>query len=260
MREVLPAGALVFPATPIGTAATPLTVTLSNIGNLPVTIASPASFALGGVTTDFSLLGGSCLAGPAVLAANGGTCTLQVGFTPTAVGARGLTVSVADDAVFSPQSFQINGSGTVATQTITLSPIANLTYGAAPIAATATSTSGLPVTIAVQSGPATIANNLITITGAGAVVLAATQAGNADYLAATAVTTSFTVNPATLTVTANLATSVYGQPLPALTGTITGFVYSDTAASAVTGAAALTTRATPASPRIDTRSRPLSER
>ena len=83
VREVFPAGALAFPATPIGTAAAAETVTLSNIGNLPVMIASQESFGLSGNTADFSLVGGSCLAG-ATLAANGGTCTLQIGFTPTA--------------------------------------------------------------------------------------------------------------------------------------------------------------------------------
>ncbi len=113
VREVFPAGALAFPTTPIGVAATSLTVTLANIGNLPVTIASQASFGLSGNTTDFSLVGGSCVAG-ATLAANGGTCTLQIGFTPTATGTRTLTVSITDDAVYSPQSFSISGVGTIA--------------------------------------------------------------------------------------------------------------------------------------------------
>ena len=73
VREVFPAGALAFPATQLGTAATPLTVTLSNIGNLPVVIASGASFGLSGNTTDFSLVGGSCLRRPATLTPSGGS-------------------------------------------------------------------------------------------------------------------------------------------------------------------------------------------
>ena len=111
VREVFPAGALVFPATEIGTPAAPLTVTLSNIGNLPVTIASAASFVLSGDAADFSLVSGSCLAGGVILAPNGGFCELEIGFTPTATGTRNLTVSVTDDAVYSPQSFQISGTG-----------------------------------------------------------------------------------------------------------------------------------------------------
>jgi sugar lactone lactonase YvrE len=244
VRELFPTGVPAFPSTPVGTAAANETITLSNIGNLPVTIASQASFAVSGNTGDFSLVGGTCLQG-ATLAGNGGSCTLQVGFTPTAAGTRTLNVSVTDDALDQPQSFQISGTGTLVSQTIHFTPVAaNPIYGAAPFAVAATATSGLPVAIAVQSGPATIAGNLVTITGAGVVTLTATQAGNAVYPPATAVTISFTVNPAALNVTANSVTSAYGQPLPALTDVITGFVYNDTVASAVTGAAALTTTAT----------------
>ena len=57
-----------------------------------------------------------------------------------------------------------------------------------------TSTSGLPVTVTVKSGPATISGNTITLTGTeGTVVLAANQSGNADYNASNELTTSFTV-------------------------------------------------------------------
>jgi Bacterial Ig-like domain (group 3)/FG-GAP-like repeat/FG-GAP repeat/Beta-propeller repeat/NHL repeat len=111
VREVFPAGALSFPPTPVGTAATPQTVTLSNIGNVAVEIASGESFALSGNAADFSLIGGTCLASPATLAPQGGSCTLEIGFKPTATGTRNLTVSVTDNAVFSPQSFQISGIG-----------------------------------------------------------------------------------------------------------------------------------------------------
>ena len=41
------------------------------------------------------------------------------------------------------------------------------------------------------SGPATIAGNIVTVTGTGTVVLAANQAASGNYTAATA-TTSFT--------------------------------------------------------------------
>lgn len=68
------------------------------------------------------------------------------------------------------------------------------TLGVAPFAITPpTATSGLPVTVTVISGPATILGNTIALTGAGMVVLAADQAGNATYDAAPEVTTSFTV-------------------------------------------------------------------
>ena len=93
---------------------------------------------------------------------------------------------------------------------------------------TATSSAGsnYPVTITVQSGPATITGGIVTLTGAGTVVLQAAQAGNADYSAATA-TQSFQVTPAPLTVTANNATRAYGAANPAFSGTVTGAVGSD---------------------------------
>ena len=111
VEEVFPAGVAPFPATMVGTSAAPQTVTLSNIGNVDTAIASAASFSLGGNAADFALTGGTCLAG-ATLTANGGSCTLQISFTPVAAGLRMLTVSVADNALNSPQSFVISGTGT----------------------------------------------------------------------------------------------------------------------------------------------------
>jgi hypothetical protein len=77
-----------------------------------------------------------------------------------------------------------------------LGQIGDKVYGAAPFAAIVpTASSGLPVTLSVKSGPATIsANNTVTLTGAGTVVLAANQSGNETYNAATEVTTSFNVS------------------------------------------------------------------
>ena len=68
-----------------------------------------------------------------------------------------------------------------ATQTITFAPIASRAYGSAPFAVTASSSAGsnYPVTITVQSGPATISGGTVTLTGAGTVVLQASQAGDA---------------------------------------------------------------------------------
>jgi len=56
--------------------------------------------------------------------------------------------------------------------------------------------SGLSAIISVVSGPATITNSLITLTGTGLVQLAANQPGNVNYYPASQVTTSFTVLPA----------------------------------------------------------------
>src|SRR5690606_25611925 len=60
-----------------------------------------------------------------------------------------------------------------------------------PLAATATSS--LPVTFSMVSGPATISGNTVVLSGLpGVVTIAAHQAGDANHVAAPAVTRSFT--------------------------------------------------------------------
>jgi cyclophilin family peptidyl-prolyl cis-trans isomerase len=54
-------------------------------------------------------------------------------------------------------------------------------------------TSRLPVVLSVKSGPARIVGNVVTLNGAGTVVLAANQAGNGNFHKASEVTTSFAV-------------------------------------------------------------------
>jgi hypothetical protein len=92
--------------------------------------------------------------------------------------------------------------------TLTFAPIPTKEEGAAPFMVSATSASTEAVTYAVTSGPATIAGNIVTVTGTGTVVLAANQAASGNYTAATA-TTSFTVGlPFTLGISTGSSTSV----------------------------------------------------
>jgi cyclophilin family peptidyl-prolyl cis-trans isomerase len=73
--------------------------------------------------------------------------------------------------------------------------ISNQTYSnnASMTITTPTASSGLPVAVTVKSGPATISGNSVSLTGAGIVVLAANQNGNANYQKASEVTASFSV-------------------------------------------------------------------
>src|SRR5882724_7093254 len=97
-------------------------------------------------------------------------------------------------------------------QPIVFAPVPPHVFGDAPFSVISTSSSGLPVSLSVSSGPATVSGGTVTITGAGPVVLQATQAGDATYAAATTVTQSFTVEKATATVTlSNLAQSFDGN-------------------------------------------------
>ena len=66
----------------------------------------------------------------------------------------------------------------------------------------ATASSGLPVSLGIVTGPATLSGNIITLTGWGTVVVRASQAGNAMYAAAPSVDQSFAVSPAKNTLVA----------------------------------------------------------
>ncbi|MEO9967522.1 MAG: ThuA domain-containing protein [Reichenbachiella sp.] len=66
-------------------------------------------------------------------------------------------------------------------QTITFDPPENLTFGDDPLLLGASSSSGLDVNLTVVSGPATLDDLVLTLTGAGTVVLRATQAGDETF-------------------------------------------------------------------------------
>ena len=158
---------------------------------------------------------------------SGGVVTIPI--SQLSVGSHSIAVSYSGDQYYAKLSAQtLPITVTKANQTINFTQPANVTYGAAPITLSASATSGLSVTFTVASGPATITNNVLTITGAGTVKVAANQAGNVDYNAAPTVTLSFSVAQAPLTVTVNSASKLYGAALPTFSGTVTGLVNGDT--------------------------------
>jgi hypothetical protein len=120
------------------------------------------------------------------------------GTTLTITGA-GTVVAAANQAgnINYSAATQVTQSIVVnqASQTISFTqPTSPVTYGVSPITLVASSTSGLPVTFSIVSGPGTVSGSTLTITGVGTVVVAANQAGNANYAAATQVTQSIVVN------------------------------------------------------------------
>jgi hypothetical protein len=66
-------------------------------------------------------------------------------------------------------------------QAITLSEIPDKTYGDEPFELVASASSGLPVTTELVSGPGVLTDSFVTITGAGAITLRFTQAGDDRY-------------------------------------------------------------------------------
>ncbi len=147
----------------------------------------------------------------------------------------GVTTGVAPlDArgVVRPQGQGVDiGAYEWGNQSITFPPIPDTTYGAVPFELNAASSSVLPVTFTIISGPARLSptnRRLLSITGAGAVTVVASQPGNELYVPAPSVTNSFIVRPANLLVSApGSVTRAYGEANPVFSGTNTGLVYND---------------------------------
>jgi gliding motility-associated-like protein len=183
----------------------------------------------------------SVVSGTPVLSTNGDNSSpagnYPITITPGTLNAANYTFTM------------VNGTLTVGltTQTISFPAISGKTYGDAAFALSASSSSGLPVTYSVVSGPANVNGNTLTITGAGTVTVRATQGGNSSYSAATPVSNSFVVTPATLTVKADDKQKATGANNPALTYTISGFVNGDNS-SVVSGTPVLSSSADNNSP------------
>jgi hypothetical protein len=211
-------------ATDTVASASPNPVTVTQPATLTVVVSDttvPATIPTGSVsfsdtvgTTLLSLNGG--VAVPLVA----GTATLQV--TPTVVGVHTITASFAGSAPapgvrLAPQISSSNFASSSGTATLAVTaivptpsfgPIAAQKYGNPPFAVSATSASSGAVTYTVVSGPATIAGNIVTLTGAGTVMLSASQAASGNYAAATA-NASFTVAPAVeFTLTASAGSGI----------------------------------------------------
>ena len=127
------------------------------------------------------------------------------GNTVTIVGAGSTTItaSQAGDANYLAAT-GVAQALTVgqATQSISFGSLAAKTYGNAAFSLTGTSSSGLPVSYSsLNTSVATISGNTVTIVGAGSTTITATQAGNANYLAATSVPQTLTVNQASQSIT-----------------------------------------------------------
>lgn len=137
----------------------------------------------------------------------------------------GLTLNITETVTVTDA---LQNIPTKLSQTITPSFIGSRAYGDAPFSVSAAATSGLPVTVAVLSGPAVLTTGKLDLTGAGTVIVGYTQAGNATYAPISA-TENVKVERATATVTAGNATRNYEQSNPAFAFTVLGLVHGDTA-------------------------------
>jgi phospholipase C/sugar lactone lactonase YvrE len=206
--------ALAFGSTYVGSVSAPQTLTVSDVGNQPLIVSSLA------VSTNFTQVpsgGADCSSNTQLSSA--GQCLAAIEFAPIVSGALAGTFTLTDNALNnlgSTQTVQLSGGASQVAQTINFPPIPTQTYGGGTVTLNATATSGLTVTYAVISGPATVSGNVLTITGAGSVTVQASQAGNAEYAPAPPASQTFTVNPAATTIVwSNPAPITYGTPLSA---------------------------------------------
>ena len=118
-----------------------------------------------------------------------------------------------------------------ASQTITFNPTSQRTYPSGSgsslnkLTVTATSTSGLTVAVTVVSGPCTVSSLTVTFTGVGSCILAANQAGDGTYAAATEVQRTIVVSKTPVAVTAptvSVPLLKYGQTVTRTQGDWTG--------------------------------------
>ena len=113
------------------------------------------------------------------------------------VGSYPITVSGGSDNNYTLN--RVNGTLTIlpVDQVITITPITDKEIGDPAFDVHATTDSGLPLSYAIESGPATISDSTITLTGVtGVVVVKVSQSGDINHLADSA-TTTFNVSDPT---------------------------------------------------------------
>ena len=98
---------LTFPNQPENTPSKAQTLTISNMGSAALTI---NRITIAGINSSDFAQTNNCPISPATLAV-GGSCTIAITFTPSAVASESATISVASDAPGSPQTASVRGTG-----------------------------------------------------------------------------------------------------------------------------------------------------
>lgn len=141
--ELNPAG-LVFSAQSLGTTSVPQTVTLTNgdatLSN--IVVANPS----GAAGSEFAQTN-TC---PSTLGP-GGTCTITVTFSPTAVGLAKAEIDISDSLISSPQVISLSGSTSTLAISSSSLQFGNVVIGATSPAQTVTATNDGTVAIAFSS-------------------------------------------------------------------------------------------------------------
>ncbi len=191
-------------------------------GNADYSAAAPVTRSFGvskeAQTITFGTLPGKTLGAAPFTVSATASSGLAVSFastTPTVCTVSGSTVTLVAHGACSIEATQAGNNyfaaATAVTrsfavskeaQTITFGTLPAKTLGAAPFTVSATATSGLAVSFAsTTTSVCTVSGNTVTLVAHGACSIEATQAGNANFAAATAVTRSFAVSKEAQTIT-----------------------------------------------------------
>jgi len=238
---------LAFGSQAVGTTSTAQSITLLNSGSASLQVQTI------GVANGFQVVsGGTCSSAPITLSA-GSSCTLSLAFAPSMMGVAGGVVTL-NGAGIVPQTLLLSGTGTQGSATLQLSGASSDVYGSGTLTASASSgsqTATGTITFSEGStvlGTVTLNNDAASLSlstlSAGTHVITARYSGDANYGGATSAPFTVTVTPLQLTATAAAVTSVYGVPVPAITGTLSGVLPQD----AGNVSAVFTTTATTTSP------------
>jgi hypothetical protein len=152
----------------------------------------------GSGATTFAIASGGSASGCA-LSNSTATATIRA----TSVGTCLIQATKAADATYdATTSAAATFTFTKATQSITFTDPADITYGTSPSTLTATSTSTLTVAFTTAtSGVCSVSGTIVTVVSVGTCTINANQAGNADYEAASQVVQSFAISKASQTIT-----------------------------------------------------------
>ncbi len=159
--------------------------------------------------------------GEDILGANSGTLVIANAAASDAGSYTATVRNAAGSVTSNPAVLTVTA---LAQQTLAFGPLPDRVLTDAPFTLVATASSGLPVGFSWVSGPARVANGIVTLTGAGTVSIRATQLGNASFEAATPVLRSFKVSlppPAQVIATPGSPTGI----MPLTTG-IEGLQYT----------------------------------
>jgi hypothetical protein len=197
----LSSSALTFTNQIIGTTSPSQQVTLNNTGYAPLTI---ANIAITGIDNSDFAQANTC--GSSVAA--GASCTIAVNFTPTAVGARTASVTITDNAIDSPESVSLTGSGVA--PAVTLSGT-SISFNGVAVG----SSSGAQTLTLTNNGTATLTITGISITGANGGDFIQTNTCGASLAAGANCTISVTftpTNPGTRTASVTITDNASDSP------------------------------------------------